>query len=65
MQFGLKDDPTSRHTRLFIPNEDIKNKVEKYLEEFDGSKYSMIEHEDFHSELNKSNVRSTLSEFMS
>jgi len=43
----------------------MKNKVEKYLEEFDGSKYSMKEHEEFHSELNKSNVRSTLSEFMS
>jgi hypothetical protein len=65
LQFGLKDDPTSRHTRLFIPNEDIKNKVEKYLEGFDGSEYSMKEHEKFHSELNKSNVRSTLSEFMS
>ena len=64
LQFGLKDDPTSRHTRLFIPNEDIKNKVEKYLEGFDGTKYSMEEHEKFHSELNKSNVRSTLSEFM-
>jgi hypothetical protein len=65
LQFGLKDDPTSRHTRLFIPNEDIKTKVEKYLEGFDGTKYSMKEHEEFHSELNKSNVRSTLSEFMS
>ena len=65
LQFGLKDDPTSRHTRLFIPNEDIKNKVEKYLEEFDGSKYSMKEHEDFHSELNKSNIRSTLTGFWS
>ena len=43
----------------------MKNKVEKYLEGFDGSKYSMKEHEEFHSELNKSNVRSTLSEFMS
>ena len=65
LQFGLKDDPTSRHTRLFIPNEDMKNKVEKYLEGFDGSKYSMKEHEDFHSELNKSNVRSTLTGFWS
>ena len=65
LQFGLKDDPTSRHTRLFIPNEDMKNKVEKYLEEFDGSKYSMKEHEDFHSELNKSNIRSTLTGFWS
>ena len=43
----------------------VKNKVEKYLEGFDGSKYSMKEHEDFHSELNKSNVRSTLTGFWS
>lgn len=65
LQFGLKDDPTSRHTKLFIPDETIKSKMEKYLESFDGSKYSMKEHKEFHSELNKSNVRSTLSEFMS
>lgn len=65
LQFGLKDDPTSRHTKLFIPDETIKSKMEKYLESFDGSSYSMKEHKEFHSELNKSNVRSTLSEFMS
>jgi len=65
LQFGLKDDPHSRHTRLFIPNDEIKKKMEKYLESFDGSKYSMKKHETFHSELNKTKVRSSLSEFMS
>ena len=65
LQFGLKDDPTSRHTRLFIPDETIKSKMEKYLEGFDGSKYSLEGHEEFHSELNKTKVRSTLSDFMS
>ena len=65
LQFGLKDDPTSRHTKLFIPDETIKSKMEKYLEGFDGSKYSLEGHEEFHSELNKTKVRSTLSDFMS
>ena len=39
--------------------------MEKYLEGFDGSKYSLEGHEEFHSELNKTKVRSTLSDFMS
>ena len=65
LQFGLKDDPYSRHTRLFIPNDEIRKKMEKYLEGYDGSKHSMKKHEAFHSELNKTKVRSSLSEFMS
>ena len=65
LQFGLKDDPRSRHTRLFIPNDEIRKKMEKYLEGYDGSKHSMKKHEAFHSELNKTKVRSSLSEFMS
>ena len=65
LQFGLKDDPRSRYTRLFIPNDEIRKKMKKYLEGYDGSKHSMKKHEAFHSELNKTKVRSSLSEFMS
>ena len=70
LQFGLKDDPTSRHTRLFIPDDIIKSKVEKHLEGFDSSgirknRDGKLEiHEDFHIEMNKTKYRSSLSEFM-
>tara|TARA_Y100000310_G_scaffold222216_1_gene223903 strand:+ start:85 stop:1752 length:1668 start_codon:yes stop_codon:yes gene_type:complete len=71
LQFGLKDDPTSRHTRLFIPDDMIKSKIEKHLEGFDSSgirknRDGKLEiHKDFHIEMNKTKVRSSLSEFMS
>ncbi|MDP7368392.1 MAG: hypothetical protein QGH83_14175, partial [Candidatus Pacebacteria bacterium] len=66
LQFGLKDDPTSRHTRLFIPDDTIKEKMIKHLEGFDSSEIRRDEngklekHKVFHSELNKTKVRSTL-----
>ena len=59
LQFCLKDDPHFRHTRLFIPNDEIRKKMEKYLEGFDGSKYSMKKHQVRFSELNKTKVRSS------
>ena len=63
LQFESKMTHFSRHTRLFIPNDEIRKKMEKYLEGFDGSKHSMVrKHKDFHSELNKTKVSSTLSE---
>ena len=65
LQFGLKDDPTARHTRVCIPNEDMKNRVEKYVEGSDGWKDYMKEREDVHNEWNKSDVRSTLTGFWS
>ena len=71
LQFGLKDDPTSRHTRLFIPDDTIKEKMIKHLEGFDSSEIrrdangKLEKHKVFHSELNKTKVRSTLTEFLS
>ena len=63
LQFGLKDDPNSRHTRLFIPDDETKKKVEKHLEGFNGTKYSMQKHKDFHWMLNQPNEPPSLSGF--
>ncbi len=67
LQFGLKDDPTSRHTRLFIPDDTIKEKMIKHLEGFDSSKTrkdangKLEKHKDFHSELTRGGKISDLS----
>ena len=63
LQFGLKDDPTSRHTRLFLPDDTIRTKVEEHLKGFDGSKYKMDLHEEFHWMLNNQKGPSSVSDY--
>jgi hypothetical protein len=36
MDFGIQDDPTSKYTRLFIPNDEIKQKV---IDELNGEEF--------------------------
>jgi hypothetical protein len=36
MNFGVKDDPNSKYTRLFIPNDDIRKKI---INELNGEEF--------------------------
>ena len=66
LQFGLKDNPNSRHTELFFPDDETRNRAEEHLKndsKFDGSKYTLEKHEEFHFMLNRSKGATSLKEF--
>ena len=64
LQFGLKDDPTSRHTRLFVPDDDTRTKVDDYLQGYDESKYPKLnKHEEFHWMLNNQKEPSSITDY--
>ena len=64
LQFGLKDDPTSRHTRLFVPDDETRTRVDDYLQGYDESKYPKLnKHEEFHWMLNNQKEPSSISDY--